>query len=38
MKILLFETTEKITYKNKLKKAYSILANKKQGIVAYKGR
>ena len=38
MKILLLELIKKNTYKNKLKRAYSILANKKQGIVAYKGR
>lgn len=38
MKKILLEITEKNTYKNKFKKAYSILSNKKQGIVAYKGR
>lgn len=38
MKELLFEITKKNIYKNKFKKTYSILANKKQGIVAYKGR
>lgn len=37
MKQILFET-EKISYKNKLFKAYSIFVNKKQGIIAYKGR
>ena len=38
MKILLFEITKQNTYKNKFKEAYSILANKKQGIVVYKRR
>lgn len=38
MKTILLEITEKNTYKNKLKKTYSILSNKKQGIGAYKGR
>lgn len=38
MNKLLIETTEKNICKNKLKKTYSILLNKKQGIVAYKGR
>lgn len=38
MSKLLFELTEKNIYKNKPKKTYSIFANKKQGIVAYKGR
>lgn len=30
--------TKNIIYKSKLKKAYSIFANKKQGRIAYKGR
>ena len=38
MKELLIELTEKNIYKNKFRETYSILANKKQGIVAYKGR
>jgi hypothetical protein len=37
MKKILKET-EKINYKNKFYKAYSILANQKQGIIAYKRR
>lgn len=37
MKKLLMET-KNINYESKLKKAYSILANQKQGIIAYKGR
>lgn len=38
MNRLLIELTEKNIYKNKYEKTYSILANKKQGIVAYKRR
>lgn len=37
MKKLLMET-ENITYKSKLKEAYSIFANKKQGRISYRGR
>ena len=39
MKRELLESTENNNYKSKLlKRAYSILANKKQGIVVYKRR